>query len=257
MLSISRTHNRTIALDARPEPTPDISPFRSFRVPEVGQYVIVKHDYERADYEFTSRGPYPDTCMMEGMHPSDFHPLSSAWQWWWFGLLNEASRRQIPQAELLIRWARITESGRALTDRHSWNWPYSGEPNLYIDYVQGLNLNSSNGPMQQKSLTMGGNLLHVVGQDGMYWIVETLNISAPPPPLGEFWKTPWLIHWATSSTTTRYADGTWKVVDWAWLNWNGVPYGVPFLCIGRNGRNLIKKENCKPIANGAEFSPYR
>jgi hypothetical protein len=237
-------------------------------VPDTGTFMQVCHDYETALWNFQPRafvigwnkennpqGAYPDTCVLPGLNPDEFYPLSFKWQRFWLEMMNRASYGLIPQAELVKRWATITSDGRALTDRHTWNWVKTGEPKLFIDYVQWLNLESPYGPMQQKSLTMGGNIVRVLGSSGNNYVIEAFDLSVPPPLMDNVWGQWWLIHWGTQSTITPYGS-RWRITDWAWLNWEGVGYGVPFMLISRDGTNLIPKDWCRPIANGAEYSPY-
>lgn len=261
--------SRSITFVRQAAPAPAQEPRRVFTVPAIGTYALVRHDFETQQWSYKARaltigynprlnpdGAYPDTCYMPGLRPTDFHPLSPAWQFFWLALMKAACYNQIPDDEMLKRWAIITSDGRALNDRHTWNWVKDGEPKLYADYVQSLNLNSQYGPMQIKSLTMGGNLVRIKGAAGENWLIETLDITQAPPAVGSIWDKPYLIHWGTQSTIHIYNGTQFRITDWSWLNWNGVGYGVPFPLVGLRGENLIPKAWTRPIANGAQYSPY-
>ena len=239
-----------------------------FKVPENGTFMQLKHDFETADWNFKPRaytlgtsklnpyGSYPDTVPLDGLKPTDFYPLNEQYQKFWFSMMDRASNYNIPNYELIKRWATITSDGRALNDKHSYNWVKDGEPKLFTDYIQGLNYNSQYGDMQQKSLSMGGNIIKVIGSMNDYFIIETIDITnSTHPSLGDIWAKHWLVHWGTQSSIQRYGN-IWKITDWSWLNWNDVSYGVPFMLIGINGQNLVKRSWCKPIQNGSTYSPY-
>jgi hypothetical protein len=238
----------------------------TFTVPLIGTYKQILHDWQMPAAYWSGKpraytlgwnkqdnpqGAYPDTVPMNGMKPNDFAPLNAEWQYLWFDLMRRASSDNIPDNDLRRLWRTITSDGRALTDNHTWNWIGGGEPKLFADYVQGLNLKSSYGAMQQKSLTMGGNIVKVLASQGENYVIETLNVNElHPPALDQIWEKPWLVHWGTQTALD------YRAYDWPWLNWNGVNYGVPFLLIGKGGMNLIPKDVCMDIANGRKFTPY-
>lgn len=239
-----------------------------FKVPSSGTFMQLRHDFETADWDFKPRaytlgtsklnpyGAYPDTVPLDGIRPDDFYPLNEQYQRLWFNMMDRASNYNIPHDDLIDKWAVITSDGRALTDKHTWNWAKAGEPKLFTDYIQRLNLNSEYGDMQQKSLSMGGNIVKIIGTYNDYFIIETIDITETTPPiLNDIWGKHWLVHWGTQSSIRTYGD-TWQITDWSWLNWNDVSYGVPFMLIGIDGKNLVKKNWCKPIQNGTSFSPY-
>jgi len=275
------TGSATIPVSVTAQLPPPPQPKRSWVVPDVGEYLIARHDYERADrfvdsleydngavsYQIKNEMcPYPitinfrknppesalpETVILWGERPTDFVPLSSEWQFWWFELLNVASEGTKTYDELITAWTSLTAQGRAFTDFHSREW-IKDNGQGYEDYVLGVWPNSPNGPMQHKSLTCGGNIVRKIGTQDEYYVIEALNLSqAPPDPRAAIQK-PWLVHWATQCTVLRLADGRWTMLDFPQLR----PYGTPFPVISRDGTNLILKEHVNPIANGATYSPY-
>lgn len=240
-----------------------------FVVPLVGHFVQVLHDFETEQWDHLPRafnmlgwkrtlnpnGEFPDTCYMPGMKPGDFGTLTEPWQNFWFDLMGLATDNTWGFPELAAAWLDVTQDGKAMTDDRSWSHNESGNTDLskmFREWITGKNLTTNDRDMAIKSLHMGGNIAKVVGQEGANWIIETLNISTPPPPVESVWGNPWLIGWLTQSTINRLPDGRYRVIDWPQL---GV-HGVPFPVVGFGGRNKLPKDWTKPIANGAKFSPY-
>lgn len=249
-LSVFITRNNT---------TPSVPQPVTLRVPDTGRFVQVKHDFETALWNYEPRaltigykpdynpsGAFPDTFRISSLTAGDdiTIPLFRDWQAYWYHLLRLACSDVIPNDILLQRWAEITEHGRALTDGFAVQQGYA-------DYILGINTGSK--PIRQKMLTMGGNILRVTGESSTHWYIETLDTTTAPL---EVWGKWWLIHWGTQTSIKKRADGSWLVTDWGQLNWNGIGYGVPFLLLSDTGAAKIRKEYCKPIANGVEYSPY-
>lgn len=247
----------------------ETQPYKQFQVPASGKFVQVRHDWQTSRWSYKPRaltigyspnhnpeGAYPDTFPMDGCGPDEFTPLTEPVQRLWFECLRKASLYRIPVSELISRWAIITSDGRALTDDHAWNHVESNNTDtnrMFADYIQRLNLSNPK-PMAQKCLTMGGNILKVYGETSTHYLVEAID-TVSSPSIESLWGKWWLIHWGTQSTIKPYGSG-WKITDWSWLNYDNVPYGVPFLLFGDGGTNRIRKEYCKPISNGDTYTPY-
>jgi len=238
------------------------APSGRFVVPNDGYvYMQVKHDFETDLWHHKPRaysingwnpennpnGGFPDTFpMYAGGGGRDHVRLTESFQWLWFDLLRQASALTIPDSVLKERWAEITEHGRALTDSFAVQQGYR-------DYVLQQNMDAQD--IQQKILTMGGNIVRIVGSDKNNWYVEAISTSQPAPNAAEIIKKPWLVHWGTQSSIQKLGS-VYEVTDWGQLNYEGVQYGVPFMLLSPNGQLQIKKEFLKPIENGAEYSPY-
>ena len=230
-----------------------------FRAPDAGEFYIMKHDYQRADWNYRPRSfalnyklnppecALPETVYLPGCKPDDFVPLSREWQVFWFELLNLASAGTKTHNELLAAWEDLTAQGRAFTDFHSVAYGFT-------DYILGRNIGSDKGPLQHKSLSCGGNIVKKIGvHSSGKLVIEALSLSQPPPDPKEAITKNWLVHWATQETVIELPDGTWKVTRFPQL----APYGTPILVVSLNGTNLIDESMVEPIANGAAYSPYR
>jgi hypothetical protein len=239
------------------------STMRRFTVPDDGYvYMQVKHDFETGfwenkprafsingwDSEANPQGGFPDTFPCETVGGTrERVRLTEPFQVLWFDLLRLASKNTIPNDILKERWAEITEHGRALTD-------FFAVQQGYRDYVLGKNLNAKD--IQQKTLTMGGNIVRIIGSNETHWYIEAIDASQPAPEAKDIINKPWLVHWGTQSTIEKLEDGGYLVTDWGQLNYGDDHYGVPFMLISPDGRLQIRKEFLKPIENGAEYSPY-
>jgi len=241
---------------------PEPASTKTMTVPDDGQrYMQVKHDFETGFWQNEPRalridgwdardnpqGSFPDTfpCAILG-GASERVRLTEPFQRLWFDLLKEASNNNIPDAILKERWAEITEHGRALTDNFAAQQGYR-------DYILELNLDAKD--IQQKTLTMGGNIVRVIGSSATHWYIEAINTSQPAPKAEDIINKPWLVQWGTQSTIEK-TEGGYLVTDWAQLNYGVHHYGVPYMLLSPTGKLEIKKEFLKPIANGTEFSPY-
>ena len=222
----------------------------------------VRHDFETAFWDYKPRayniggwkpdlnpkGAFPDTftCTTVG-GTRERVPLTKPFQQLWFDLLKEASKNNIPEEELIVRWAHITEHGRALTD-------FFAVQQGYRDYILQRNLSAKD--IQQKTLVMGGNIVRVIGSDKNNWYIEAINTSQPAPEAADIIDKPWLVHWGTQSTIEKLGKDGYMVADWGQLNYGSEHYGVPYMVVSPNGKLEIGKEFLKPIANGTVFSPY-
>ncbi len=236
-----------------------VSDTQLWRVPAVGEFLITRHDYQRADWGYKPRSiklnykrnppecALPETVPLPGNKPTDFVPLSREWQIFWFELLNLTSNGTKTREQLFAAWESLTVQGRAFTDFHSVSYGFT-------DYILGRNLTGTKGPLQHKSLSCGGNIVKKIGvhSSGKY-IIEALDLSKSPPDPEEALSKNWLVHWATQETVIKLPDGTWRVTRFPQL----APYGTPFLVVSLNGTNLIERVMVNTIANGATYSPYR
>lgn len=271
------TFPASIFIDSRryDEPKPVVIPKRVWRVPDKGRYAITLHDYERIDRyidsKFYSNGyvtynlrkenvplpihedfkknppesAYPETVRMWGERPTDYVPLSKDWQWFWYHLMEEACQHTLNKIEMKNAWFSMTQHGRAFTDRHTRNQGFT-------DHVLGVNLNSPQGDMQHMSITCGGNLVKILGEQSGYYVVEAFNLMQPPPDPSIAIEQNWLSHWATQCTVLKLPDGRWKVMDFPQLR----PFGSPFLMVSRTGTNLILKSHVREVKNSTVYSPY-
>ena len=265
-------------------------------VPLDGNFYRVMHDWELPEFDYKPRQydpayeqmkPMPSTRMMWDCKPSDFVPLSSEWQFWIYDLLDWASGGQLPKGEieyyytiergvvvksspsnpyarvkctygsLLWVWEDLTANHRAFTDGHA---PDSG----FADYVIGRNLSAK--PMSWKSLHNTGNIVKVIGSSGQYKVLETLDMSKPPPELQ--WvveNKPWLIGWATEQSVYELPrvgnKRSWTVAKFPQLKLacraHGLPeVGTPFPVVGKYQTNTMLSSHLEMVARGSHYSPY-
>jgi len=254
-----QTMASTISIVA-PTTTPKV--YGRFVVPDDGYtYMQVKHDFETEVWHNKPRayningwkpdnnpkGAFPDTFPMFAAGGGRDHiRLTEPLQRLWFDLLRQASGLKIPDSVLKERWAEITSHGRALTDSYAVQQGYR-------DYILGQNMDAQD--IQQKLLTMGGNIVRVVGSDKNNWYVEAITAAQAPSSAAELINKPWLVHWGTQSTIVELGK-VYDVIDWSQLNYDGAQYGVPFMLLSPTGQLQIKKEYLKPIGNGTQYSPY-
>jgi len=237
-------------------------PLRGFTVPDDGaRYVQIKHDFETGQWDFKPRAmvknykidppdnSLPDTVVMS----QTFYPLSRDWQMFLFELMRRACFDSLDPSRLLHCWRWTTRDGAAQFDGHSWS--DNDADHLHADYIQGLNLGSRYGPLAQQDLHFGGNIARTLGDDGRgNYIIETLDLAKPPLPADTIFGQWHLVGWLTNSTVTELG-AQYKCTGW-WGEKFLDDFGVPFLVIGRDGKNLLPKTWAKPIAPGAEYSPY-
>ncbi|KKQ34912.1 MAG: hypothetical protein US52_C0042G0008 [candidate division WS6 bacterium GW2011_GWA2_37_6] len=151
---------------------------------------------------------------------------------------------------LLEFYDNMIQDARAFTDSRNVQGGYR-------DQVTGRNMSMPDYEWRTKSTT--GNLLRVVRDLGIYYEVEALDLSKPPPPLASIIDKPWLLHWATE--TGKRSDGSFYVSRFpqhkviarvhGWTE-SGVP--IPNTSLG--GTYQILKRRVKTMQPGQSYSPY-
>lgn len=204
----------------------------------------------------------------------DYVTLTDEWQWFMYSLWAWSVDNILPkgawedkytnasnpsmvfdkytQGSMLWYYAEMIQDARSHTDSES---PEGG----FRDVVTGRNPAARNYSWLTKTTT--GNLLRVVGEDSTWWIVDTLNLTKPPPSIYDVQDKPWLIHWATTMSLNQYADKTWGVhrypQAYVCCRYRGyADTGTPIPMVGKGGQYRILKARCKSVAAGAIYSPY-
>lgn len=226
-----------------------LDPEGIFYVPDAGTYKFLKHDYQREEFDFKPRNGHerPETVQFDVVGNIDFSPMSREFQEFWFELIWEANKYTRTRDETLLIWEDVTAHSKMLTDLHS-------REQGFTDYILGVNLGSSKGPMQIKTLSCGGNIVHVTS--GSY--VRTVDNNKVPTSIKEFMKDNAVCHWATA-TGLRNSNGDsnkipgdgYKVVKFP----NQKPYGIPFPFTS-SAKTKFRRENVLNIDNGTIYSPY-
>lgn len=227
-------------------------PDNEFVVPSDGFYCQGLHDFQTEEWSYKSRviklnfkkGALPETIPLTS-HP-EFTPLNEAWQAFMFECLNRATKGTFTYNQLLAAWQSLIADGRSHFDDHA---PENG----FIDYITPRNLGSPKGPIAIKCLGMGGNL-YKLAQPGFYgtrYLIETLDGTAPPPPIDEVWGKQWLIQWATESGPQN-ADGVWVCGRFPQLK----PFGTPIPLISAGVDVYISRDRVQRMDGGAVYSPY-
>ena len=251
-------------------------------VPDAGQFVQIKHDYEVIGYprqrDWGIKYPIPammnDVRLMYLSRSYDYVRLERAWQFWfrnlwswsvwhaapmgqWEGQYKNASNPTMTfdrytAGSLLWYYAEMIQDARSHTDADSVEGGFA-------DYVTERNVNAK--PYSWLCKTTTGNILKVIGNEGMFWRVEALDLATPPPALDTILNKPWLLHWATEQSMSLRPNGTYVVDGYpqaeAVAKLLGMPRtGTPIPNVSLGGSYLIEKSVCKPLVNGASYTPY-
>lgn len=251
-------------------------------VPESGQFVQIKHDYEILGYPRQKDWgiEYPIPAIVNSVRLShlgrgyDYVRLDRAWQFFlrnlwswsvwdrapmgkWEGKYQNESNPTMTfdrytAGSLLWYYAEMIQDARSHTDADSVEGGFA-------DYVTERNVNAK--PYSWLCKTTTGNLLKVIGDEGMYWRVEAIDLSKMPPVLSQIVGKPWLLHWATEQSMSRRPDGSYVVDGYPQAEvvskMMGLPRtGTPIPNFSLGGSYLIEKDATKAIANGAMYSPY-
>ena len=215
----------------RPAPAPDYSMYRQ-----------VKHDFEVAGIEGEKqRIRLPETVKTLDDH---FVSLNENWQWYWFRLLIHSytgyrhwDEKRLTSGELDYvkrAWRSLMDIERALTNGHG-----AGKN---ADYINRENLDQPD--MAYETLTMGGNVIHVlndpVNKNGvLYYPIETINGLISPPDIAVVNRItrPDLIH-----VCTNVSADPMRVNPFPQLGGKDVPF--PFLS---KRSNFIRAVRLKTI----------
>lgn len=223
--------------------------------------------------------PLPATVQTQRI----FYPLNEPWQRFLHAAMKRGSFNTMSEADYLLAWRKTTRDSGGQFDGHTWDTidkrTDPADLKIFTDYIQGLNLPPAHtyGDMMQQDLLFSRNIIRVTreeaGANG--WVYyETLNHTmydspmpgtspvrvggrtkylVDPPDLGAVWGNKWLIGWLTQSTTFELVKNTeWSHTRWPFFN----GYGCPYLVLGRNGENRVRKYWTRPIPPGAEYSFY-
>lgn len=231
------------------------------RVPNDGaKYGQIAHDWQLESFsflprqlspEYEQRIPVPATRPLRGV-PDDFMIVPHDWQYFIYDLLDWVSNGLLPEAALTRAYVSLTEDHRAFTDGHA-------RENGYCDFVTMTNMGKI--PYHWKALACTGNLVKIIGTQGAYFIIETLDITAPPPAVKDVINKPWLIHWATEQGLDKIGNHSYVVARFPQLRYeqrqlNLNETGTPYPLMGIGGRAYILKEHISRLQNGASYSPY-
>ncbi len=251
-------------------------------VPETGQFVQIKHDYETLGYPRQKDWgiEYPIPAMVNPVRlmylgrTYDYVRLDRAWQFFMFDLWAWSVWNCAPRGKwegtyknannptmtfdkytagsLLWYYAEMIQDARSHTDAESVEGGFA-------DYVTGRNVHAK--PYSWLCKTTTGNILKVIGNTSTHWQVEALDLAKPPPTVREITDKPWLLHWATEQSMSKRPDGSYIVDGYpqaeAVSKLMGYPRtGTPIPNVSLGGSYLIEKDATKPIENGAKYSPY-
>lgn len=278
-----------------PPPLPKPEPYRVLTVPnDGGRYMLLADDWDTAQWDHKARSHfkgYKSDPPWNGLPATvqtqkSFYALNEQWQRFYFELCRLANGYSVPMEDMLNSYRNLTRDSGGWRDQHTWDhWrnerdkvPHDKQK-IFTDYVLGLNLPPAHneGDAEQQDLLSSGNIVKVLGEINNDYIIETLNYvlydephpgASPvrvnsndtkylldPPAVDDVWGKWWLVGWATVSGY-RWAtdDLPAEKRRMKWPRFGG--YGCPLMFLGRDGKNRVAKYWCKPIANGAEFSPY-
>lgn len=229
------------------------------RVPAVGKFGILRHDFQLEEYNYGPRQYMPEYEQMVSVPATrrffkrpDFVPFTAAWAWRWLDMLRWASNWLLPDAEIVNVWRRMISNHVAFTDNHA---PENG----YHDPVTGENAGKR--IFEWASLGMAGNLIKIVESAGQYRAIEAFDLSQPPPSLAEIIAQPWKWHWATEQSLYALGGNRWVVSNFPHLEvvckkYNLPIVGLPVPLVSLGGIQWVKIEHFDRIDNGATYSPY-
>jgi len=242
------------------------------RVPYDGRYVQIRHDL------ITVIGdPIPAVVnkgfglLTEDSNGTvyDYVPLEDRWQWWMYDFVDWGSGRMLPEGEFMefytltknsedVIYSRYTPGSlkslyaEKIKDAKSHSDSFSPEVGAR-DVVTGRNLSSR--PYEWLCRPTLGALLKVIGEYGVYWIIEAIDLYKPCPDPD--FMPPHLMFWATQidgfGRVTRYPD-----VKNEFEVWGIPPAGTPMPLLSLGGKFKIKKTSCTAILpGGSAWSPYK
>jgi len=257
-----------------------------FVVPDNGKvHVRTGHDVETADWNFEPRSSkknldyrkpdaapdyaLPDTVRSIGNNP-DFIPLTEPMQWYWFealvmaanGVLTFESGQPVVTGGFMTL-AELKDAWKSVT-RHSGGWcDFHAVEQGFTDFILGVNLDGTKGPIQLKILDSGGQMREVISETGSEVVVRAhdQNLSYD---IKETFSDHCLWNWGVQSCCRRDEDGrwdgTWKYVPIPDIRQNGIKSGTPIPCYGHNGQRRFEKQGSKSsiyrLINGEFHSPY-
>ena len=182
------------------------------------QFRRVLHDYERASglprpldpaYVLDDHQGFPEMCPCKDYW---FMPMTKAWQEYQFAVLFQYAPPSMTLEDKKRAWRNFYDTGKAICNKHGFSGRTEDD---HADYINGTG--ESKGLPGLQSITMGGNVVKVIGDTDGDWIqVETLDGTKSPPSFSDCNREthPHLIHVATNSTPFGY-DGLWtKTGPW-------------------------------------------
>lgn len=254
---VSNTHNIGIFADGSVD-VPVLK--KTFKVPETGKFVRLKHDYQTA--YANSLHPYkprsfdmptqvPETIHFSPYETNDFVPVTREVQEFILATMRIADP-YMNREEAIRRLHELTRTSVCFTDDgNSWDQGRT-------DYLFPYNLTADK-PMGWKMLGFGGNIVKILyGRD-----IEAIDYLAPlPDPVALYREKPWLFEWATQCYKTEtgkyeYIDGQlrkqYKVARFPHMR----PVGLLVPVFGAGGKNRIAEGwRMEAISNGTLYSPY-
>lgn len=215
---------------------------KNLRVPALGRFGKLLHDTELLGgvRNVGQKTAIPSTRQFA--QKPDFVTVPDAWAWRWVEMLKWAACDLLTDDEAKALWRSVIRNHVAFTDNHA---PENG----YRDPITGENPMADN--IAWSTLGMTGNLVKIIGAYGEYRIIEALDFSKPPPPLGDIILQPWLWHWATIVNL----DGTMSNFPHleAIL---GTPAGLPVPLVSIGGTQWVHYSYFTRVLNGAEYDVY-
>jgi hypothetical protein len=216
---------------------------KNLRVPALGNFGRLYHDVELygSVRDVGQKVAIPSTRQF--MMKPDFVTVPDAWAWRWVEMLRWAACDMIDQSQAKALWRSIIKNHTAFTDNHS---PENG----YRDPITNENPLADN--IAWATLGMTGNIVKIIGTYGDYRVIEALDFTQPPPPLGEIILKPWLWQWATIVNL----DGTMSNFPHleAILE---TPAGLPVPIVSVGGTQWVHYSYFERVENGSLYDPYR
>jgi hypothetical protein len=164
------------------------------------------------DFEIYVNGFAARPAAFQRMRPFDHTLMDEAIQHLWFDQIR-LEGAGLPQAELLHAWRWMTASNRFITNRQG--------PDVQRDYI--LNERMDKPLPGLFPLASSGNVLKgtPVFDKMWYLAVETMDPTMDFPADLSYDKYPWWIHYGTTTTGKKLADGTYACNPFSTNTWVG------------------------------------
>ena len=231
---------------------------RNFRVPDVGKYVQLKHDYQTAEANplhpykprsFDMATEVPETVHLSPFEYDDFVALTPELEEFMLATIR-IPNPVLTREQAIDVWREMTRTSVCWTDNgNSWD---RGRRSALLN-TPGTKL------MGWKMLGFGGNVHKVISGR----VIEAIDYTKPLGNPAELYKAkPYLFQWSTQCYATKTGISEliggvmrpqYKVSRFPHMR----PVNILTPVFGFGGQNRISESwRIKQVTNGSTYSPY-